>query len=82
MALHAVREQWLHGACHATPPGDTHVWVSRKPPFFATVTCSHTTLRPDCMGVWVIDWQLRQAYKISVVMATCERWSLVEGKAP
>src|SRR5262249_12333926 len=30
--------------------------------------------------VWVIDWQSPQGYKVSIVMATCERWSLVEGK--
>jgi len=29
------------------------------------------TPRPDCMEVWVIDWQSRQAYNVSV-MAPCE----------
>jgi len=24
--------------------------------------------------MWGVDWLSRQAYKISVVMATCERW--------
>jgi len=25
-------------------------------------------------GVWVVDWPPRQGYKVSVIMATCERW--------
>src|SRR4029434_2950069 len=33
-------------------------------PIFETVSCSHTTPHPDCMGVWVIDWQSRQAYNV------------------
>src|SRR5262245_50984891 len=66
----------------------------KNPPFFETsaesifesliklVSVAHKTSRLDCMAVWVIDWQSRQAYKISVVMATCDRWSLVEGTTP
>ena len=40
---------------------------------FATVPFSHNTPHPACMGVWVIDWQSRQGYKVCVVMAPCER---------
>src|SRR5438067_6006279 len=32
--------------------------------------------------MWGVDWLSRQGYKVSVIMATCERWSWVEGKTP
>jgi hypothetical protein len=39
----------------------------------------HNTFGLHC-GVWVIDCESRQGYKVSVVMAPCERWSWGEGE--
>jgi hypothetical protein len=44
----------------------------RKPRFFETRACSHNRFGLY-YRVWVIDCPLRQGYKVSVVMAPCER---------
>src|SRR5262249_20729641 len=37
------------------------------------------TFRLHC-GAWVVDCISRQAYKVSVIMAPCKRWSWAWGK--
>jgi len=53
--------------------------VSRKPPIFETTPCSHTKFGLYCGG-WGVDWTSRQAYNVSVVIVSYERWEWAWGK--
>jgi hypothetical protein len=51
---------------------DMHGGVSRKPPFFETLACSHNKFGLH-YRVWVIDCAPPQAYNVSVIIVLFER---------